>query len=1007
MNHAKSALRRSAVLPLWLIVVAGSAAADDSAGKIDFNRDIRPILSDNCFQCHGPDDRERQAGLRLDSMESAKTPAESGQVAIVPGKPQVSELVARIYATDPDQRMPPVDSNKKLSEAQKGLLKRWIAEGAAARVHWSFVAPARPRLPAVTNRSWAHNEIDLFVLSRLEQENLTPAPEADRLTLIRRLYLDLVGLLPGPDEADAFAHDPRPEAYAELVDRLLDSPHYGERWARRWLDLARYADTNGYEKDRARSIWPYRDWVIRALNADMPFDRFTIEQIAGDLLSSADLNTRIATGFHRNTMVNEEGGIDVEEFRFQAVVDRVNTTGAVWLGLTIGCAQCHNHKFDPISQREYYQMFALLNNADEPEMEVPQLQIARQRESTAEKIAAIEKQRETQFDEQKFAAWRIEHAKSAQHWSIVAPLSATSAGHATMTVLPDQSVLVSGDKPNQDTYVLELANALPRVTGIRLEVLPHESLPEGGPGRAPLMSEGDFMLGEFALVAVGSSQADPPRPIALTDATQSHAAEKTSAALVIDGDLDTGWSIKGRTGQASQAVFRLAQPVEGPSKLRVTLDQRYIHQMTIGRFRLALTGDADPRASNLPAEVESILANTSELSGADESAVVKTCYLSTSPEFAQFNEQIVATRKSLPKQPTTLVMQERDAAHSRTTRRAHRGEFLSPREVIEPGVPGVLHPLPAQPDRNRLALARWLVERANPLVARVAMNRHWQAFFGRGLVRTTEDFGVRGEPPTHAELLDYLATEFVARKWSVKQMHRLIVTSATYRQSSRVSPDLRERDPENSLLARGPRFRVDAEIVRDMALCASGLLVGAVGGPSVFPPQPASVGELAWTGNSWQTSQGPDRYRRGLYTYLKRTSPYAAFMTFDGPSGENCMVRRERSNTPLQALTLLNDAVFVEASQALGHRAMGLSSARSHDRAAYLFRLCLTREPSREEIEDLERFYQGQLARLQEGQLDSKAIASTDTEPAKLHPSAAWTLVGRALLNLDEFVTKE
>ncbi len=1017
MDPIRQALRISGLSTAGLCILAvvilltsgGVRAAEAPAGKIDFNRDIRPILSNNCFQCHGPDEKERQAGLRLDLAEAATKPAESGKMAIVPGKPDESELIARIYAADESERMPPADSNKTLSEPQKVLLKQWIAEGAARQAHWSLVALQRPPLPVVADRDRVQNEIDLFVLSRLEREGLSFSPPADRLTLIRRVYLDLLGLLPTPEEADAFVQDARPEAYDELVDRLLDSPRYGERWARRWLDLARYADTNGYEKDRPRSIWPYRDWVIRALNADMPFDRFTIQQIAGDLLPGANLDDKIATGFHRNTMVNEEGGIDVEEFRFQAMVDRVNTTAAVWLGLTVGCAQCHNHKFDPISQREYYQLFAFLNNADEPELEVPQAPITQQRAEIEAKIAELVRQRAARFDEPKFAAWASEAAKTAQPWTPIAPASALSTGHATLTVLADRSVLVTGDKPNQDTYVVELSSDLQRVTAIRLEVLPHESLPQGGPGRAPLFSEGDFMLGEFSLALVPPAPDQDPVALRLHDATHSYASEKMSAADAIDGDLDTGWSIKGRTGVASQAVFPLEHSIEAAAgvKLRVTLQQRYIHQMTIGRFRLSLTAADAPHATPLPAEVEAALVVDPQRRSVEEQETLKAYYLTIAPELADLNQPIEELRKSLPKQPTTLVMQERDPPHARVTRWAYRGEFLSPREPVEPGVPAVLHALSSDAPPGRLALAHWLVDPGNPLVGRVTMNRQWQYFFGRGLVRTSEDFGLRGEPPSHPELLDYLATEFVARRWSMKHMHRLIVTSATYRQSSHASPKLHEHDPQNILLARGPRLRVEAETVRDIALCASGLLNDAIGGPSVFPPQPAGVTDLAFGGAAWPTSQGPDRFRRGLYTHLKRTSPYAAFTTFDGPSGESCTLRRERSNTPLQALTMLNDAVFVEAAQALGRRVLQTQLADERQRVRCVFRLCLTREPNAQELDDLQQFYQAQRTRCEQNQLDAKAIAGGEADPNSVTELAAWTLVARAILNLDEFVTKE
>jgi len=994
------------------ILLATAFERAEAADAVDFNRDIRPILSNNCLGCHGPDEAERQAGLRLDQIDAATRAADSGRPAIVPGQPDKSELVARINAMDDAERMPPPDSNKKLTEEQRTLLTRWIAEGAQAKAHWSLVPPMRPAVPKVAEGAWPRNELDHFVLARLEREGLTPSPAADRLTLVRRLYLDLVGLLPTPDEADAFANDTRPDAYEALVDRLLDSPHYGERWARRWLDLARYADTNGYEKDRPRSVWPYRDWVIRSLNADLPYDQFTIQQIAGDLLPGAGLSQRIATGFHRNTMTNEEGGIDVEEFRFYSVVDRVNTTAAVWLGLTVGCAQCHNHKFDPISQRDYYGLFALLNNADEPELDVPQPEISAARAEIESQIASLTTQRDSKLDPARLAAWVDETARAARPWTAVAPTSAVSQNHATLSVLTDQSVLASGDKPNQDVYVVELTSPLERVTGIRLEVLPHESLPAGGPGRAPTFSDGDFMLGEFSAAVVYPSQSDDDKSaktLTLKGATQSYAGDKTSAEQSIDGDLDTGWTIKGRAGQAHQAVFPLAEPLNraAGARLRITMEQRYIHQMTLGRFRLALTSVDAPAAASISAEVEATLVKSAAERTADELAAVREHYLSIAPELADENKRLAELRKSLPAQPTTLVMQERSAQHQRVTHLHHRGEFLSPRDEVAAAAPAVLHALPAGAKADRLALARWLVDPANPLVARVTMNRHWQYLFGRGLVRTSEDFGSRGEPPSHPELLDYLAVEFVARGWSLKQMHRLIVTSATYRQTSNASEALRQCDPQNVLLARGPRVRVDAEVVRDAALAASGQLTTKLGGRSVYPPQPSGVTELAYGATSWPTSVGPDRYRRALYTFIKRASPYAAIMTFDGPSGENCVVRRERSNTPLQALTLLNDTVYVEAAQALAARTLADEATTTSERARLLMRRCLTREPAADELAEVAAFYDAQLARMRAGALDPRSIVGKDAAADQLAELAAWTLTARAVLNLDEFVTNQ
>jgi len=975
------------------------------AAELDFNRDIRPILSNHCFACHGPDEANRQGGLRLDDAAAATQPADSGQRAIVPGKPDESQLVARVTAIDAAERMPPAEANKPLSAAQRALLRQWIAEGARRQAHWSLVPPVRPPLPPVSDARWPRSDIDHFILARLDAAGLKPSPEADRPTLIRRLYLDLIGLLPTPEEAAAFAADPRPDAYEQLVDRLLDSPHYGERWARRWLDLARYADTNGYEKDRTRSMWPYRDWVISSLNADMPFDRFTIEQIAGDLLPDATLSERVATGFHRNTMVNEEGGIDVEEFRFLSHVDRVSTTGAVWLGLTVGCAQCHTHKFDPITQQEYYGLFALLNNADELELEVPQAAITAQRAEGLAKITELKSQRDAQLDPAKLAAWTTEQSAAARPWTPLAPSKVESSGHATMTVLDDLSVLATGDKPNQDTYLVELDCPLDRVAAIRLEVLPDASLPQHGPGRAPLFSEGDFMLGEVSLARVDGESS---QPLKLGGATHDYAADKAGAELAIDGDLDTGWMIKGRVGQAHQAVFRLAEPLPAAksAKLEVKLEQRYIHQMTIGRFRLSLTSDEDAKASSLPADVEQILTLAPRARSAEQLAALRQHYLATAPEFAEVNKAIEELRRKLPQQPTTLVMQERAPRHARTTRLHHRGEFLSPRDPVEPGVPAALHALPSAAPRNRLGLAQWLVDPANPLVARVTMNRHWQYLFGRGIVRTTEDFGLRGEAPSHPELLDYLATRFVAGGWSIKQMHRLIVSSATYRQSSEGSAAASERDPDNVLLSRGPRVRVEGETVRDLALAASGLLRTTIGGPSVYPPQPAGVSELAYGGAAWPTSTGDDRYRRGLYTFLKRTSPYAAFMTFDGPSGESCLVRRERSNTPLQALTLLNDTVFVEAARALAKRLVNYGPD-TRTRIDYLLRVCLTRSANASELAELEQFYQAQHSHLSQSPAAARAVMGLEGDGEAPLELAAWTLVARAVLNLDEFITRQ
>lgn len=1015
-----SSIASAAVL---LLVVRGSFAR----GAVDFNRDVRPILSSKCFKCHGPDEGNRQSGLRLDLQETAVGEADSGLHAIVPSKPEASELVRRIEAKDDADRMPPPASNLTLAPGQIEILKQWISQGAKYEPHWAFVPP-QSTPPAVNDQSWPRNPIDQFVLASLEQAGMRPTPEADRLTLIRRVSLDLIGLPPTPTEADAFVNDTSPDAYERVVDRLLASPHYGERWARRWLDLARYADTNGYEKDRPRSIWPYRDWVIRAINADMPFDQFTIEQIAGDMLPNATAEQRVATGFHRNTMLNEEGGIDPQEFRFYSLVDRVNTTATIWLGLTLGCAQCHTHKFDPLTHREYYQMMAFLNNADEPDFDVPDPAIASRRQEFEAKIAEREAaladrfplpkaspgdnrpevERRRDAAENAFRLWLEAQQQQAISWKLIKPTS-LKANLAKLSILEDGSVLASGDQTKRDVYELELpANDLRHATALRLEVLPHESLPGHGPGRIYYEGpKGNFVLNEFTLVSGGKS-------VSLTDATESFCQApanggKFTAAMAIDGQPQTYWSIDGGMGRAHQAVFRLAKPIEKTDAMRVMMVFEYFHAAALGRFRIWSTYDGrDIKAQSMPTDLQQLCLVTPDQLSHDQRQRLKRYYLSTLPELADARKEIDALRGQVPQLPTTLVMQERPADHRRDTHRHHRGEYLQPKEVAQPGVPSVISPgLAASPSHalNRLDLARWLVDARNPLVGRVTMNRHWAALFGRGLVRTTEDFGYQGEPPTHPKLLDWMAEELVRRHWSIKAMHRLIATSARYRQSSEISKELWQRDPENKLLARGPRVRLEAEVIRDQGLAACGLLSRKVGGPSVYPPQPASISsEGAYGALTWKVSEGEDRYRRGIYTFSKRTTPFAMFTTFDAPSGEVCVARRDVSNSPLQALTLLNDEVFVEAAQTLG-RQLAEHSGTVEERMKTLFRRCLVRTPTDAELARLMKFYETERQRFASGKFESTVVASAGGGDA--NERAAWTVTARTLLNLDEMVTKE
>jgi Protein of unknown function (DUF1553)/Protein of unknown function (DUF1549)/Planctomycete cytochrome C len=1000
-------------------LVAASAA---SGAPLDYARDVRPILSQHCFKCHGPDEKARKGGYRLDLRKSAVEKTKSGLIPIVPGKPDESELVRRINADDDSELMPPPATKKPLSAAQKDTLKRWIAEGAEYKDHWAFVAPTQIDAPVVKQANWPRNAIDRFVLARLEAAGLKPSPAADRYTLVRRVYLDLIGLPPTPDEADAFVNDRSPNAYEKLVDRLLDSPQYGERWARRWLDLARYADTNGYEKDRPRVMWLYRDWVIKALNRDLPFDQFTIEQLAGDLLPGATLDQRIATGFHRNTMLNEEGGADPLEFRWHALNDRVATTGTVWLGLTLNCCQCHNHKFDPIAQKEYYQLAAFLNNCDEPTIDVPSPEIAVRRAEVEKQIAAREAalakffpqdplaesgdkrsadELRTAYLEARFNAWlNIERAKMV-NWTTLKP-TAVKGNIPLLTTEPEGTVFVSGDKSKRDVYDLTFQTDLKNITAIRIEALPDDRLPNRGPGRVNY--EGPF--GDFFLCEVTLANDGKPQRLGAVTADYFDGGNKPENAA--DGNPLTGWSINGGQGRAHSIVFNLAEPIRKAGKLDLSMLFEKYYAAGLGKFRVSVTtDDKKAEARGVSDELLPLVRKDPKQLSETDRFLLRNHFLSVAPELKAKRDEIQKLRDSIPKFPTALVMEERPAHYPRTTFIHKRGEFTQPTDAVKPGVPAFLPPTPAGATADRLAFARWLVASDNPLTARVTVNRAWAAFFGRGIVRTTEDFGFQGEPPTHPELLDWLAVEFIRGGWSMKKLHKRIVLSATYQQSSKVSAELLEKDPKNELLTRGPRLRLDAELVRDNVLKGSGLLSPKVGGPSVFPPQPPSItAEGAYGALKWEPSPGDDRYRRGLYTFSKRTAPFAMFTTFDGPSGEACVARREVSNTPLQALTVLNDAAFVEAAQALG-RQLAAGPGTTEEKARELWRRCLTRPPTADELALVVKFFEGQKKKLTDKTGDLIELGGDVEVIRPIIERAAWTAAARAVLNLDEMVTRE
>jgi hypothetical protein len=836
---------------------AASSQAAPAAQAVDFNRVIRPILSENCYKCHGPDDGARKSNLRFDSRTEPLKPAKSGRIPIVPGAPEKSEMIARVSASDPEKRMPPASTGKRLTPAQVADLRQWIGAGAVYAEHWAYVKPVRPELPPVRGKNWPRNQIDQFILARLEHEGLKPSPQADRYTLVRRVCLDLSGLPPTPQEVDDFVKDPDPNAYEHLVERLMQRQSFGEHWARMWLDLARYADSAGYADDPPRTIWAYRDYVIRAFNQNMSFDQFTIEQIAGDLLPEPTDEQRVATAFHRNTMTNNEGGTDDEEFRNAAVVDRVNTTMAVWMGTSMACAQCHHHKYDPFSQQEYFRLFAILNNTADADR--------------------------------------------------------------------------SDEAPVKRLY-------------------------------SPAQKE-----------QLACAQAE------------SWELEKTFE----------------RTAPES-----LAQQAKWEREFPWNLTW----QNALGRFLLPLTPSEEQAQYVFPPSsiLELIQITPAERTETQQAILSKWYRSNVAPELKQEQKRYAELRQAISdiKPNTVPMMKDLQGSQRRKTHVQLRGNFLALGEEVTEAVPAVFHPLPQDAPPNRLALARWLVNEDNPLTARVTVNRFWEQIFGIGIVRTSEDFGSQGELPVHPELLDWLATDFVGSKWDMKALLRLMVTSATYCQSSRVTPELLERDPDNRLLARGPRFRMPAEEVRDQALAVSGLLSHKMYGPPVRPPQPSS-GLTAAFGSSldWKTSEGEDRYRRALYIEWRRTNPYPSLATFDAPNREVCALRRPRSNTPLQALVTLNDPVYVEAAQALGRR-MAQAEGSPAAKTTFGFLLCLARPPREAELKRLIEFYETARSRYEKQLEPAKELASNPLGPlpdnGDAGTMAAWTSVGNVLLNLDE-----
>ena len=1020
---------------LMLILMAGylgmpipRSVAADVAPTVDFRRDIRPILSDACFDCHGPDPKARKANLRLDVAEGGIFEDRDGGRVVLPGKPEESELIFRITAAEPDEKMPPPEHHRQLKANEVELLSRWVAEGAKWQEHWSLVPPERPPLPVVKEASWPRNDIDRFILARLEEEGLHPSPEADRGTLIRRVTLDLTGLPPTPAEVDAFHADPSPDAYERLVDRLLTSPHYGERMALDWLDATRYADTNGYQVDRDREMWPWRDWVVDAFNRNLPFDQFTIEQLAGDLLPDPTVSRRIATGLHRNTMLNEEGGIIPEEFLAEYVSDRVETTSTIWLGLTVGCAKCHDHKFDPITQKDFYGLYAFFHNVPEtglgnfggeprksapPLLMIPSPEQQRTLDGQSAAIAEVEKQLAAlgpQLDSEQ-ASWEGSLAsEDAMRWVVLDPYTLRSRGGATLSEQADRAIVAEGSNAQMERYDFEAATDLRRITALRLEALPDDRLPDKGPGRA---SNGNFVLTGLRLSTAGG-------PVEFKSASADFSQAKYPVSAAIDDKPETGWAVHPEVGKPHTAVFEVEEPTDLSDvfPLSITLEfQSTSAQHQLGKLRLSVTDAEEPsKLRPLPSPVAQILAVAADTRDEKQMAqLAKYFREKVSRITGPFHDRLAGLRKErteLEKRiPTMMVMAE--LPEPRETSVLVRGQYDKKGEKVGPATLTSLPPLPPDAPRNRLGLARWLVDPRNPLTARVTVNRYWQAYFGSGIVLTSEDFGSQGEAPSHPELLDWLATEFVRIGWDVKAMQKRIVSSATYRQSSRIAPELRERDPNNRLLARGPRLRLPAEIIRDQALAVSGLLVDKLGGPSVKPYHPSGLYEqvVYQGGNIYKQGKGDDLYRRSLYTYWKRSVPHPAMLTFDAPFRETCVVRRARTSTPLQALNLMNDPTYVEAARILAQRMMLEGGADPGGRIAYGFRLTVGRSPRPKELEVLTAGYRDMLDDFRGDRTAAEELLKIGEAPR--NPSldqvelAAYATVASMLLNLDEAVTKE
>ncbi|MGI9474836.1 MAG: PSD1 and planctomycete cytochrome C domain-containing protein [Rubripirellula sp.] len=1042
MRFPPSTLVSAALLATFGLATEHNAVS----GEIDFNRDIRPILSDKCYHCHGPDTNHREADLRLDVEDSAH------EYAIVAGDSEESEVYRRLVSEDPDQRMPPPDSKKQMTPQEIDLLRQWIDSGAEYQTHWSFVPPSRPQ-PPLSNQRWGQNAIDAFVLNRMHAEGMSPSPEAAKQTLLRRVTLDLTGLPPSPVDLKAFLDDRSPDAYERVVDRLLDSEAYGERMAQVWLDAARYADTMGYQADWERYQWRWRTWVIDAYNRNLPFDQCTVEQLAGDLLPNPTTEQLIATGFNRNHRINDEGGVIPEEYLVEYIVDRVETTSGTWMGLTLGCARCHDHKYDPFSQADFYRLYAFFNAVPEKGKEGrkgyadPYMRVATRGKQAAydaiqRELAAKQAAHQHVVDGMADARQKWitevsgELASAPDPWKVVNGLKATSDEALAFDELEDHSLLVSGDF-DRPAYTLTLPSSEGVVGGIRLEALPDPSHLGGS-----LSPAGNFILTNVtASVTTKEVDAKDATPEQASSSRESSSRElKFTAAIAdyeqvgyparhaIDNKKKTGWGVDGhRKKEKRTAVFAFQRPVRlTPNQelvVRLEFTGNY-PQRAMGRIRLSVTSEKDPglfASLGLPGDVANVIRKhaSKKLSAAERKRL--TDYHAV---IAQESKETLAAVQAAEKekqtfedQNTTYVMVMREMEQPRETFVLERGVYNKPAQRVSASVPSEqLGDLPADAVANRLGLARWLVSGNHPLTSRVIVNRYWEMLFGRGLVPTVEDFGLQGAYPSHPQLLDWLATEYPRIGWDTKQLLKLMVMSQTYRQSSKVRPTVHAKDPNNQWLSRMSRIRLPAEMIRDQALFASGLMVHRIGGASVKPYQPEGLWkELSFQDKKRSTDfyvqgSGDDLYRRSLYTFWKRSVPPPGMATFDAPSREICTLVRSRTNTPLQALALMNDTTYVEASRALAALAIRDSDDPTRQ-IQFVFRSLLSRDADATELRVLRRGLAERKQHFQDHEDSAKELVgqgeSSVDVAAKVTDLAAMTTLVMTVMNLDEMVNRE